>query len=184
MTMHEGNQASVRRSKRRAPRQHVHVVLHHEVLGEVEVDEGIADVIRETWRGGILTVECCQGRYEQSARCKLAFIAFHAPEAERWMKVVCADPPWFDKDPPRPGSQEHRDQERWLRRHRKRIGVKPRGKGAWRIDLLPYDGWEMSVEFTVLIWFPSADLPDVLRILREHNARLGRASGGRRHRPQ
>ena len=80
--------------QQRRQRKHRHVVVHYGNI-EAHVDEGIADVILETWRAGIETVECCQGRYESWARCKRAYFAFRAPEAERWMKILAADAPWM-----------------------------------------------------------------------------------------
>jgi hypothetical protein len=34
----------------------------------------------------------------------------------------------------------------------------------------------MSVEYTVLVWFPASDLPDVLKLLRAHNRQRGTTS--------
>jgi hypothetical protein len=165
--------------KQRRPPQHRHVLVRHAKV-QAEVDEGIADVIRETWRAGVATEECCQGRYEPSARCKRAYIVFHACEAERWMKIIAPDAPWmgtvdYSTYPPTVNGESEAplspDEKTWLRHHMLRLGSEgPLGK-RWTHTLLPYDGWGTSVHYSVSIEFPATDLPDVLSRLKAYNRR-------------
>jgi hypothetical protein len=148
-------------------------VRHNEI--EAEVDAGIAEVVRETWRAGVTTDESCEGRYEERAGCKQAFVCFPAADAERWLKIVNPDvdlPPEYEIE----GIPENklppltRQQEAGLERRRLRTGFSGPRRRRWWFDLLPYDPIDVSVRFTVLVFFPSRDLPDVLERLRKHNA--------------
>jgi hypothetical protein len=165
--------------QRRRPPQHRRVVVRHGTI-EAEVDEGIADVILATWRAGIVTEESCQGRHDEASLVKMAYVAFHAPEAERWTKIVCADAPWLGEvdhstyPPTVTGGEDgplSREQEAWLKRHREQIGYEGPRKRLWRYEFQPFDGWGMSVHFSVLICFPSNDIGEVLARLREHNTK-------------
>lgn len=154
------------RPTRLRPPQHKHVVVRYGSM-QAPVDEGMADIIYETWRAGLRTLECCQGRFDRDLRQKRAYICLPSPDAERWLEVVAPHVELPSEEGPL--SQE---QERQIDRRLRRIGFQRRG-ALWRHDLFPYHddfGGEVHVRFSVLIDFPATELVDVLELLRKYNA--------------
>lgn len=70
-----------------------HRAVKMEYQGElVEIDRGMAPLIKAIWNLGIVTEFCCQGEPGAESKLTMASIMFHTfKDAERFLGIVCTD---------------------------------------------------------------------------------------------
>lgn len=134
---------------------------------EAKIDGGIAPLIKEIWKAGIFTFNCCEEN-----RPGIIWIEFaSAPDAEAFMNIVARYEDDLD-------SLYNRIRQEWSRAD----GLIP---GAWEYHVLPTDYSvnqrfdDDTIEescigpsnfiFSMSVRFPKGDYPILLQRMREYN---------------
>jgi hypothetical protein len=116
----------------------------------IEIDAGIAGLIRECWRLGLKTRYCCQGDATADDATGLAYIAFADLRSAALFAALAGPMSWSERTHKIRDRETHHRREPW--------------RWAW---------WQWALDQLGCVRFPSRDIPRAEAALASVGVRIG-----------